>query len=102
MVTENGTSCNDRVSLDGRVHDATRVDMFKRYLIGMKRAMDEGVPVDGYYHWTLMDNFEWAEGYAPRFGLIHVDFATGKRTPKDSFYFYQQTIRENGENILNK
>lgn len=102
IITENGTSCNDRVSLDGCVHDANRVDMFTRYLTGVKRAISEGVPVDGYYHWTFMDNFEWAEGYAPRFGLVHVDFATGKRTPKDSFYFYRQVIRENGKNIPNK
>lgn len=61
----------------------------------LERAVDEGIPVLGYQYWSLMDNFEWAEGYAPRFGLIHVDYATKRRTLKDSTYYYQQVIRDN-------
>ena len=100
MVTENGWAGNDRVTSDGMVHDPARVDMMTRSLRGMHRAMSEGVPVDGYYYWTFMDNFEWAEGYRPRFGLVHVDFATCNRTKKDSFEFYKELIKTNGKSIL--
>ena len=97
MVTENGWAGHDRVSLDGKVHDPNRIDMMTKYLRGVQRAMDEGVQVDGYYYWTFMDNFEWAEGYRPRFGIVHVDFETLKRTKKDSFEFYKQVIKTNGK-----
>ena len=65
----------------------------------MKRAADEGIPVLGYQHWSIMDNFEWCEGYFPRFGLIHVDYETQKRTIKDSGRQYAEIIRANGENL---
>ncbi len=65
----------------------------------MKRAADEGIPVLGYQHWSVMDNFEWCEGYFPRFGLIHVDYETQKRTIKDSGRHYAEIIRANGENL---
>lgn len=101
VIAENGWASNDRVCLDGKVHDSYRIDMTARYLLAIQRAIDEGVPVDGYYHWSLMDNFEWMEGYFPRFGLIYVDYATGKRIKKDSFDFYKKVIKTNGK-VLNK
>lgn len=97
MITENGMSCHDWVSLDGRVHDPQRIDYTARYLRCLRRAAREGVPVEGYFHWSLMDNFEWAEGYKHRFGLIHVDFETQQRTLKDSALWYRRVVEANGE-----
>lgn len=97
MVTENGTCVTDTVSDDGRIHDERRMDYMKDYIGGVKRAVDEGYNVIGYQYWSIMDNFEWAEGYDPRFGIIHVDYKTKKRTIKDSGYLYQEIIRTNGE-----
>ena len=99
VVTENGVAQNDRICLDGKVHDSYRIDSTARYLAQMKRAMREGIPVNGYYHWSLLDNFEWKAGYSQRFGLVYVDYATQKRIPKDSFRFYQEVIRTNGDCI---
>lgn len=96
MITENGLAANDAVSLDGQVHDPQRTDFIKRYLGQLKRAISEGIPVIGYQHWSVMDNFEWAEGYDPRFGLVYVDFATGKRIFKDSALEYRKIIESNG------
>lgn len=95
-VTENGLSCTDWVSLDGQVHDPQRIDFLARYLREYRRAAADGVPVQGYFQWSIMDNFEWAEGYKQRFGLIHVDYQTQKRTPKDSYYWYKKVITGNG------
>lgn len=99
MITENGCACNDWVALDGKVHDYGRIDFLHRYLLGVKRAIDEGVPVLGYQCWSLMDNFEWASGYDVRFGLVYVDYRTQKRTIKDSGYWYKTVIAANGENL---
>ena len=96
MVTENGMSGDDSVSPDGKVHDPLRTRFLDDFLAGVKRAVDEGIPVLGYQHWSIMDNFEWCEGYGPRFGLIHVDYKTQKRTIKDSAYHYGEIIRTNG------
>lgn len=96
-ISENGQSCNDRIFLDGKVHDPDRIDYLQRYLTALHQAIAEGVPVRGYYHWSLMDNFEWWSGYDDRFGLIFVDYADGqRRVPKDSFYWYRELIRSNG------
>ncbi len=95
-ITENGLSNVDWVQLDGRVRDPQRIDYTTRYLRHLERAIDDGVKIGGYFHWSLMDNFEWAEGYKERFGLIHVDFMTGKRTPKDSAKWYRKVIQSNG------
>lgn len=81
-ITENGLSCTDSIHLDGKVHDPARIDFTHRYLLALRRAIDSGVDVRGYFHWSLLDNFEWSEGYNERFGLIYLDYATGKRTPK--------------------
>jgi beta-glucosidase len=99
VITENGVSTSDWVDLDGRVHDAARIDFLRRYLLELKRAVEDGVDVLGYFHWTLMDNFEWQEGGRQRFGLIHVDYTTQKRTPKDSAAWFEQVSRSNGESL---
>lgn len=95
-VLENGLSLHDTVSDDGRVRDARRIAFMKTYLAALRRAMAEGVPVKGYLHWSLFDNFEWHLGYRERFGLIHVDVETGRRTLKDSARWYAQLIAANG------
>ena len=87
---------NDTVT-DGKVADNKRIGFMKEYLANVKRAVSEGIPVLGYQYWSLMDNFEWAEGYGPRFGLIHVDYETKKRTLKDSAYEYKKIIEMGGE-----
>ena len=98
MVTENGMACPDEVK-GGEVVDEDRVNYITEYLRGLKKAADEGVPVLGYQYWSLTDNFEWCEGYRTRFGLIHIDFATQKRTLKKSAYTYSEIIRSNGESL---
>jgi len=99
IISENGCSCHDWVSMDGKVHDPSRIDFLHRYLNNYKRASLEGVDTKAYFQWSLMDNFEWSEGYCERFGLIHVDFQTGKRTLKDSAYWYRDVIANNGADI---
>jgi len=96
VVTENGMGLSDWVALDGKVHDPQRIDFLSRYLGQLERAMDDGVEVEGYFQWSLMDNFEWQEGYRFRFGLVHVDYQTQNRTPKDSAYWYRDVIASNG------
>ena len=99
MITENGMANVDFKMLDGKVHDPQRIDFVHRYLLGFKRAADEGIPLLGYQYWSIMDNFEWNFGYNRRFGLIYVDYPTGERTLKDSAYFYAEVIKNNGENL---
>ncbi len=99
FITENGLSSMDWVALDGRVHDPNRIDYTARYLRELRRASRDGVPVRGYFHWSVMDNFEWAEGYKERFGLIYVDYSTQRRILKDSAYWYSGVIANNGANI---
>lgn len=92
LITENGLSCRDWVHEDGRVKDPGRVDFLYRHTQEVARACADGVPVLGYFHWSLLDNFEWNHGYRPRFGLVHVDYETLKRTPKDSYHAYRDLI----------
>ena len=99
MITENGMANTDFVMLDKRVHDPQRIDFMQRYLRALKKAVEEGVEVIGYQYWSVMDNFEWTQGYEKRFGLIYVDYRTGERTLKDSAYFYREVIKTNGENL---
>jgi len=99
VITENGLSCHDWVSLDGAVHDPQRIDFLNRYLLCLERAIEEGVDVRGYFQWSIMDNFEWAEGYKHRFGLIHVDYQTQQRTLKDSANWYREVIQTNGGHL---
>jgi beta-glucosidase len=89
MVTENGAAFNDVVQ-NGKVHDHERLHYLQQNIAQMLRAKKEGVQVDGYFVWTFTDNFEWAEGYTPRFGLVHIDFKTQKRTIKDSGLWYSE------------
>ena len=96
-ISENGISCPDFVFTDGKVHDAYRKEYIKTYLEALRRAANsKEANVAGYFHWSLMDNFEWQNGYSQRFGLVHVDFETYKRTPKDSYDYYRQIVRSNG------
>ena len=99
VFSENGFCNTDFVHLDGKVHDPQRIDFLAQYLGGLKRAAAEGLPVAGYFYWSILDNFEWCEGYKDRFGLIHVDYQTQKRTPKDSYYWYREVVRRNGANL---
>lgn len=99
VVTENGFCSHDWIGVDGRIHDGARIDYLHRYLRGLRRAAAEGIPLGGYFQWSLMDNFEWAEGYKPRFGLVHVDYATQVRTLKDSAYWYREVIATRGANL---
>jgi beta-glucosidase len=99
VFSENGFCNTDFVHQDGKVHDPQRIEFLTRYLGGLKRAVDEGVPVAGYFYWSILDNFEWCEGYKDRFGLVHVDYQTQKRTPKDSYHWYREVIRRNGATL---
>ncbi len=91
-ITENGCSSDDKVAADGQIYDSDRVMYLKNYLTSLQRAVSEGVPVKGYFCWSLLDNYEWADGYEKRFGITYVDFATQKRTPKLSSHFYKNLI----------
>jgi beta-glucosidase len=93
-ITENGCATSDWVSLDGQVHDPSRIDYLDRHLGQLARAVKDGVDVRGYFLWSILDNFEWAYGYTKRFGLVHVDFKTGERIPKDSYHWYRRRILE--------
>ena len=97
IITENGMSAHDVVSLDGKVHDPNRIDYLNRYLNELEKAIDDGVDVRGYFQWSLMDNFEWAKGYTDRFGLVYIDYETQERVPKDSFYWYKNWIEEHSK-----
>jgi len=98
-ITENGLACRDQVFLDGSVHDPQRIDFTTRYLRCLSNAAAAGVDVRGYFHWSAMDNFEWAEGFNQRFGMIYVDYSTGQRIPKDSAAWYADVIRTNGSRL---
>jgi beta-glucosidase len=99
VITENGLSCLDWVSMDGKVHDPQRIDYTRRYLLQLKRAIDEGTKMLGYFHWSLMDNMEWQNGYRDRFGLIHIDFTTQKRTIKEAGHWYRKVIQTHGASL---
>jgi len=94
-ITENGTSSSDIPAADGKVYDTDRIMYLRNYLSQLQRAVADGVPVKGYFLWSLMDNFEWADGYGNRFGLHYVDYATQRRTPKLSAAFYHEVIARN-------
>lgn len=99
-ITENGMTCHDCVSVDGKVHDPNRQDFLDRYLSAVQRAYDEGADIRGYFLWTFLDNFEWEKGYTEKFGIVHVDFVTQKRTVKDSAFWYKKVIETNGANLI--
>ena len=95
-ITESGCAYDDVVGQDGAVHDADRIAYLDGHLRAVAQAIEEGVDVRGYYTWSLLDNFEWAEGYTKRFGLVHVDYDTQRRTRKDSFGWYRDLIAAQG------
>jgi beta-glucosidase len=94
-VTENGAAYADEVSTDGHVHDVARTDYIRGHIRAVQRATAEGAPVAGYFVWSLLDNFEWAEGYSKRFGIVYVDYPTQRRILKDSALYYSKAIRAN-------
>ncbi|MFH9264794.1 GH1 family beta-glucosidase [Streptomyces sp. NPDC017546] len=96
-VTENGSAYEDVVAADGSVHDPERVRYLEEHLAACARAVGKGAPLAGYFAWSLMDNFEWAYGYDKRFGLVHVDYATQRRTVKSSGRRYAELVREHAE-----
>ena len=91
-VTENGAAFGDVRGHDGSVRDVERTEFLASYIDAVERARRDGAPIDGYFVWSLLDNFEWAEGYSKRFGIVYVDFHTQERVPKDSFHWYKQRI----------
>lgn len=93
LVTENGAAYDDVVSPDGRVHDTARVAYYHDHIAAVLRAREAGADIRGYTAWSLLDNFEWAYGYAKRFGIVRVDYETLERTPKDSALWYREVIR---------
>jgi beta-glucosidase len=98
-ITENGAAYLDEFSNDGKIHDLHRIEYLRQHLIQTLLAMQDGVDVRGYFAWSLLDNFEWGNGYTKRFGLIRVDYESQKRTIKDSGEWFRRVIETN---ILNE
>ncbi len=100
QITENGAAFADPPTVaGGRLRDPQRVEYLRTHLNAVLGAIGEGVNVEGYMVWSLLDNLEWSLGYSKRFGIVHVDFATQARTPKDSARFYAQVITSNGGSL---
>jgi len=97
IITENGMANVDWVNADGKVHDAQRIDFIRKYLCQFSKAYKDGVGIKGYFLWSLLDNFEWGDGYKQRFGITYVDYVTQKRILKDSACFYKQVIETKGK-----
>ena len=95
-ITENGAAFADEVNEFGEINDSQRIDYLQAYIREAWNALQEGVPLEGYYAWSLLDNFEWSFGYSRRFGLVYVDFSTLQRIPKNSAYWYRDLISRNG------
>jgi beta-glucosidase len=95
LITENGAAMDDRPDADGFVDDQDRIDFIRRHLLVVRQLVDEGIPIGGYFAWSLMDNFEWAYGYTQRFGLVRVDYDTLERIPKASADWYAGVARSN-------
>ena len=95
-VTENGTALDDEIGPDGAVHDPQRIDYLAGHIAAAEGAIADGTDLRGYFVWSLLDNFEWAAGYRPRFGIVYVDYATQQRIPKSSAAWYSGVIRANG------
>jgi beta-glucosidase len=96
MVTENGVPVPDGVDFDGRVRDERRIRYLRDHIYQIYRAIQEGVPIQGYFHWSFMDNFEWALGFGQRFGLVYVDYKTQQRIVKDSGNWFSRVVSKNG------
>ncbi len=100
-ITENGMACKDDVIIDGIIQDEDRISYLKKYLRSVHNAINEGVDLRGYFVWSLMDNFEWVEGYSKNFGLIKIDYKSQERKMKKSAFWYQNVIKQNGFNLEN-
>jgi beta-glucosidase len=96
FITENGAAYPDTLTPDGRIHDEARISYLKGHLAAAHAAIVEGARLEGYFYWSLMDNFEWAWGYSRRFGIVYVDYPTQRRIFKDSAMFYGDVIERNG------
>jgi beta-glucosidase len=94
-ITENGCAASDEMSAEGTVDDSDRIMFLRNHLAHLQRATAEGVPVKGYFHWSLMDNFEWSDGFTNRFGLVYVDYKTQQRTPKLSAAYFREAAAKN-------
>lgn len=92
-MTENGAAFTDKLAM-GRVRDTKRTNYLRSHIEAVLRARTEGVPVNGYFAWSLTDNFEWTEGYNARFGLVYIDYVTQRRFIKDSAYWYSELIHD--------
>ncbi|MEY2675767.1 MAG: hypothetical protein RL102_1033, partial [Actinomycetota bacterium] len=101
-ITENGAAYDDDISPDGRIHDTRRIEYLNDHLMAVLSAIERGADVRGYMQWSMMDNFEWSVGFAKRFGIVHVDYDTQKRTIKDSGYWYRETIASHGANLVQR
>ena len=101
-ITENGAAFDDGISDDGQIHDERRIQYLNDHLMALLSAMKRGADIRGYMQWSMMDNFEWAVGFAKRFGIVHVDYQTQKRTIKDSGHWYRKTIETHGRNLIEK
>ena len=96
-ITENGAAFYDPpTAIDGTVSDPLRIHYLREHILSVHRAIEQGADVRGYFVWSLLDNLEWSHGYTKRFGIVHVDFATLKRTLKESAKFYREVVRTNG------
>jgi beta-glucosidase len=98
-ITENGAAFGEEPDANGEIKDDRRISYLNDHIVEVGRAIERGANVGGYFQWSLMDNFEWAVGYAKRFGIVHVDYETQKRTPKNSAKFYSEVIKTNGKNL---
>jgi beta-glucosidase len=94
-ITENGCAASDELSPEGIADDSDRIMFLRNHLAHLQRATAEGLPVKGYFHWSLMDNFEWSDGFTNRFGLVYVDFKTQKRTAKLSAAYFREAMARN-------
>jgi beta-glucosidase len=92
VITENGASYSDAPGPDGVIHDARRIDYLGSHIRAVSGAVEAGVPVGGYFVWSLLDNLEWVAGYGQRFGIFWVDYPTGQRVPKESYHWYRRVI----------
>jgi beta-glucosidase len=99
-ITENGVAFPDTLTDTGEAHDTGRVDYLGEHLLAARQAIAEGVPLQGYFVWSLMDNFEWQHGYVPRFGLVYTDYATQRCIPKDSAAFFARVAATNGGYLM--
>ena len=98
-ITENGVAYPDGPDAHGQIKDERRIKYLQTHLSALSEAISEGAPVMGYFQWSLLDNFEWSLGYAKRFGIVHVDYATQERRLKDSAKWYSEVIKSNGATI---